>query len=556
MSLKVVKLTIPEESILNIGDFSPEENYQMLKIGSQCLLEGRKAVAGLTQKEIHQKIKNESKDEIQRLEMNIMVEKELRAKMEERISAMYDTQVSQMKKQIELLSTQIKTYELESKDLVKKEVDKAKEKYDLLLQEKDRQNQLNREVFDKAIQLTHKSTSHKGSDGEKTFSEYAETFQDFKGFEIIDKHTQGGQGDFHLHFEEFDVLVDAKNYKKKVPVDQREKIKKDLLKNDHLHFAWLVSLNTCIEKYDKSPIMYEWVNTRQCIVHINNLSSFEDPKKILRIVWFTCKELYRFIDDVNFDETELTELRENNFKMMDKVRNIRKTIREINTSMNATRNLIQVMDDELRGILEAETNEIVASNFSLFDDWWELNLEVSNDESLVASTDLWTRFKQENKMLITDMNITGDKFKQYIKTKVPLSSIILRNKNANSAFDVKGLKMSDIEKKESEKTEEVKEKIALELNLELNEDVVKNNKKKVVKKGKIEVYFDEKLDKKIITDYSEKNKDIMLLSKEYKFRPWEIVSLLVRYKVINKRDEAIGYDIYKDTDEYKQKIKN
>jgi hypothetical protein len=404
--------------------------------------------------------------------MNILVEKELRAKMEERISAMYDTQVSQMKKQIELLSNQIKTYELESKDLVKKEVDKAKEKYDLLLQEKDRQNQLNREVFDKAIQLTNKSTSHKGSEGEKTFSEYAETFQDFKGFDIIDKHTQGGQGDFHLHFEEFDVLVDAKNYKKKVPVDQREKIKKDLLKNEHLHFAWLVSLNTSIEKYDKAPIMYEWVNTTQCIVHINNLSSFEDPKKILRIVWFTCKELYKFIEDVNFDETELSELREKNFKMMDKVRNIRKTIREINTSMNATRNLIQVMDEELKGILESETNELVASNFSLFDDWWELNLEVTNDDSLVASTDLWTRFKQENKVMISEMNITGDKFKQYIKMKVPLSSIILRNKNANSAFDVKGLKMKDAK-------EVVVDAIS---ELELDEDVLK--KKKVIKKVK------------------------------------------------------------------------
>jgi hypothetical protein len=232
-----------------------------------------------------------------------------------------------------------------------------------LLQEKDRQNQLNREVFDKAIQLTNKSTSHKGSEGEKTFSEYAETFQDFKGFELLDKHTQGGQGDFHLHFEDFDVLVDAKNYKKKVPLD-REKIKKDLLKNEHLHFAWLVSLNTSIEKYDKAPIMYEWINTTQCIVHINNLSSFEDPKKILRIVWFTCKELYKFIEDVNYDETELTELRDKNFKMMDKVRNIRKTIREINTSMNATRNLIQVMDDELKGILEAETSE--NRSFKLF----------------------------------------------------------------------------------------------------------------------------------------------------------------------------------------------
>jgi hypothetical protein len=157
---------------------------------------------------------------------------------------------------------------------------------------------------------------------------------------------------------------------------------------------------------------------------------------------------------------------------MDKVRNIRKSIREINTSMNATRNLIQVMDDELRGILEAETGEIVASNFSLFDDWWEQNLEVTNDESLVASTDIWTRFKQENKLMISEMNITGDKFKQYIKTKVPLSSIILRNKNANSAFDLKGFKMR-------EQKEVVVEAIS---ELELNEDVLK--KKKVVKKEK------------------------------------------------------------------------
>ena len=477
MSLKIINITIPEESILNIEGFSPEENLLMLKIGSQCLLEGRKAVAGLTQKEIYQKIKNESKDEIQKLEMNILVEKEMSKKLEERITKTYETQIEKLEKQINVLSKQLSKYELENKDIINQEVNKAKEKFDLLLQEKDKQNQMNREVFDKAIQLTNKSTSHKGSEGEKTFSEYAVTFQDFKGFELLDKHTQGGQGDFHLHFEDFDVLVDAKNYKKKVPVDQREKIKGDLLKNEHLHFAWLVSLNTPIEKFEKSPIMYEWINTTQCIVYINDLSSYEDPKKILRIVWFTCKELYKLIEDVNFDENELTDLREKNFKLMDKVRNIRKTIREINTSMNATRNLIQVMDDELKGILEAETSELVASNFSLFDDWWELNLEVINDESIVSSTDLWTRFKQENKLMISDMNITGDKFKQYIKTKVPLSSIILRNKNANSAFDIKGFRMKEIFNK-AKKEIEVEEKI----DVEFNEEIIENKKKKIIKK--------------------------------------------------------------------------
>jgi hypothetical protein len=472
MSLKVIQLTIPEESNLNISDFSPEENYLMLKIGSNCLIEGRKVVAGLTQKDIYQKIKNESKEEIQRLETNILLEKELTKKMEERISKMYEGQVDKMEKQIELLSTQLKTYELGNTNLIKKEVDRAREKYDLLLEQKDRQLDKMSDNYEKLLIQSHKSTSHKGSDGEKTFSEYAETFQDFKGFEIVDKHTQGGEGDFHLHFEEFDVLADAKNYKKKVPVDQREKIKKDLLKNEHLHFAWLVSLNTPIEKFDKAPIMYEWINTTQCVVYINNLSSFEDPKKILRIVWFTCKELYKLIEDVDQDENELTDLREKNFKLMDKVKNIRKTIREINTSMNATRNLIQVMDDELRGILEAETNEIVNSNISLFDDWWEVNIETVNGETLVASTDLWNKFKQENKLMINEMNISGDKFKHYIKSKVPLSSIVLRNKNANSAFDIKGLKL----KEHLEPKVELEEKIELEL----NEEVLK--KKKIVKK--------------------------------------------------------------------------
>jgi hypothetical protein len=160
---------------------------------------------------------------------------------------------------------------------------------------------------------------------------------------------------------------------------------------------------------------------------------------------------------------------------MDKVKGLRKTIREINTSMNATRNLIQVMDDELRGILECETKEIVESNFSLFDDWWEQNIETTNDESLVASTDLWTRFKQENKIIINNMNISGDKFKQYIKSKVPMSSIILRNKNANSAFDVKGLKIKEIDNSENKVIED-------KIELELNEEALK--KKKVVKKTK------------------------------------------------------------------------
>ena len=476
--MKILNISIPDDKILDISGFSLEENYMMLKIGSECLLEGRKAVAGLTQKDIYNKIKEETRGEVQRLELDILVEREMKVKMEEQIKNMYENMLEKMRSQMETMSVQIKSYELQNKDLIKVEVDKARERYDLVLNEKDKQINRLSETYEKLIIQSHKSTSHKGSDGEKTFSDYAETFIDFKGFEIIDKHTQGGQGDFHLHFEDFDVLVDAKNYKKKVPIDQREKIKNDLQKNEHLHFAWLVSLNTSIDKFDKSPIMYDWINTKQCIVYINNLSSFEDPKKILRIVWFTCKELYDMTKDVNFDEEELTKLKNDRFKMMDKIRVFRKNIREINTSMNATRNLIQVMDDELKTMLDNETNEIVSSNFSLFDNWWNENVIVTNDDSIVVSTDLWFRFKQENKDIIKDFEITPDKFRQFVKSKVSMSSITIKNKNVNSAFDIKGMKLKSIENAVIENLNEINEKI----DVEFFENVIDVKKKKYLKK--------------------------------------------------------------------------
>ena len=569
--LKTIIITIPEhENVPEImNSFSPEENLVMLKIGSDCLREGRKVVSNFTQKEIYNKLKEETKKEVQSLELNILVERETAKKMEEKIGIMYENQLSQMKKQIETMREQIISYECQNEDKINAVVEKTREKYDLLLNEKDRQVTKLSDIYEKLLIQTQgqKSNSHKGSDGEKQFSEYAETFMDFQGFEIIDKHTQGGEGDFHLHFEEFGILVDAKNYKKKIPIDQREKIKKDLIKNEHLNFAWLVSLNSTIDKFDKSPIMYEWVNTTQCIVYINNLAGFEDPKKILRIVWFTCKELYKFVEDVNYDETELNELKNQNFKLMDKIKNVRKTIREINKSMNATKNLIQVMDDELRIILENETNEIVTSNFSLFDAWWDENIETTKDETFLVSTDLWLKFKQDNKHVMKDFEISPDKFKQYIKSKVSLSSINLKSKNANCAFEIKGICFKELVKKELVENEILPKPVIkknmsikikkgeenLNLDLELENDKITKINNKIVK-PKIENYFDVELDNKILQDYSEDEYDIINLAEKYNVKTWEIISLLMKYKVINKRILSKGYDKYKESDEYKEKI--
>ena len=67
-------------------------------------------------------------------------------------------------------------------------------------------------------------------------------------------------------------------------------------------------------------------------------------------------------------------------------------------------------------------------------------------------------------------------------------------------------------------------------------------------------YFNENMDKKILHEYNDTDKNIMMISANNNIRPWEVVSLLMKHKVIAKRGEARGYDIYKETDEYKNKI--
>jgi len=498
-------------------------------------------VAGLTQKEIYNKIKDETKGEIQKLEIDLLVEKGLKSKISEETAKMYQTQIDHMKRQMEEMSNKIKTYEIESQDIESKLSNKAWEKCDLLLQERDKQINKMGETYEKLLVQSHKSTSHKGSDGEKQFGDYANTFIDFKGFELIDKHTQGGAGDFHMRFEDFDVLVDAKNYKKSVSADQREKIKKDLIRNEHIPFAWLVSLNTTIDKYDKSLVMYEWINTRQCIVYINNLAQNDDPKKILRIVWFTCKELYRFVADVSVEDDELTNMKEAQFKLMDKVKNLRKGVREINTTINLTKNMIQVMDDQLKEILESETSSIVESNYSLFDDWWTKSVEQTDEDVRILSTDIWFKFKSDNKTELNDFNITPDKFKQFVKSKTPSTNIILKNKNLNSAFEIKGIKIKSVEDK-------IKAPV-------LDVVLVDDKKKKIIKKKKdSEIYFDEKTDKMIIEDYIVSKDDIMVLANKYNIKTFQMVSLLIKYNIITNRSESRGYDKYKETEEYKSKL--
>ena len=125
-----------------------------------------------------------------------------------------------------------------------------------------------------------------------------------------------------------------------------------------------------------------------------------------------------------------------------------------------------------------------------------------------------------------------------------MSNIILKNKNVNSAFEIKGIKWISINIKL-----ETEDMDILLVNTEL-----KLEKKKVISKPKsVVVSFTEEIDKKILEDYNNTKNDITKIANINKVEIYQVVSLLVKYKIISKRNEARGYDKYKETDEYKNK---
>jgi len=501
---KTITITIPDNDIIPeiISSFSPEENYLMLKIGSDCLREGRNVVAGLTQKDIYNKIKNESKEEVSKLEMDLIIQREMSKKMEEKIGKIYELQVEQLKKQIETMRQQLFSYESENKNIINMEVSKVREKCDLLLQEKDKQNQLNREVFDKAEKIINKSESKSssliGGDGEKVFEKLAETFRDFNGYRIEDKSKQGHKGDFHLFFEEFNILVDSKNYTENIQKKEIIKIENDLMINDNMNFAWMVSLNTNISNHKRFPISFQWVNTesgKKCILFINNLLD-HNPQEKLRQAWSICNEIYKLTKNIIKEDDELMKYREKDLIFQKQIKNFQERTNEMKRNMNSSLNILKNMDNDLIEILSNATNEIVTDTFeinSCIDEWWNNNIEYKNDESKLTSTEIWSKFKKENKDYIIEKKITIEIFKDKITSIADSSTYIEKTKKG--AIEFVGFKF--IENKEPEN-------IIIEKITELKNSSVKKPKNN----PDIKKIQTEKLNKY----YSNEEQDIVILN--------------------------------------------
>ena len=557
MTTKQINITVPFNwcipEILNT--LNAEENACILTIGSEMIKEARNLVAGLTQKDIYQKIKNESKIEIQQLEVDLLVQKKLNSEIDSSMRNFYEKQVEQMKKQIIDLNRQLTDHVNNSKYIIQEEVDKEKDKFKNLLEDKNKQVLRITENYEKYLQQTTTKSSKKlGDEGEDNFMLLSDTFKDFVGYKIEKKSHQGHKGDFHLFFENFNVLVDLKNYTGSVQKKELEKIENDLSINDTMDFGWLISYESNVSDWNRFPIMCKWIVTDiglKCIIIVNKLNLSKSPIDMLRIVWNLTNEIHTILNKTKeLDNSELIKMKERDYNVLQKIKMAQKRLSEMKRNVVSMSQITKDIENDIIDAISMFTNELSKNEFDKrfkIKEWWNDNIDFDEKDtnSKITSTDIWSRFKKENKIYIDKNKILIDDFKKYIKDFVDTNNYIEKSKKGTIEFI--GFKFKDLLVSElnSEST------INVEIDIPKVETIKK--KKRILKKsGK--VMIDEDTDNAIINSYMDVNNNILDIAETSKVLVWQVVSVLIKNGLISTRSDARGYDLYKETEYYKSKI--
>ena len=488
VSVKKLTLYVPSHARLpeTITEWSPEDTELILSIGHLAFIQAKQSISTTNYREVVSELEHSlskkyeesltaSREKAEKTERELQFQKERMKLMQDEEDAQVQRRMSQSKDAFEI---SLESYRREREEMqtrishLERENDAAKsasrqlqletdhrthrdaihligrelESMRQMLTEKDKQIEIHKEMFERSISKIDNLTQKRdvasiGKIGEGQFKGLAiNTFRDFDGFQLKEVCSIGGLGDFHLLFKEFAVLVDAKLYTNKVNSTSRDKIRRDLLNNDHIQFAWLVSMDTSIDRFDKAPFMFEWVNSQKCICYINNLRGQEEPGELIRSVWYCCKALQQMmVTDAN-ERGELSVLKEREMKMRDVVAKLAKSNRERDTILSQMRQNFERSDEYVRELMNKETAEIVNDYYLAVVEWWNLNLETTQIETVIKSTVIWTQFKRDMGDKIG--NIDATVFKDVLCGFLGEANVI-KPKTKNSALEIRGFRFKD-----------------------------------------------------------------------------------------------------------------
>ena len=432
--MKTIILKLPETYVVPVALFElgPDEVGAVITIGVESVLAGQQNALLLSETTVETRIRETYESRIQQL-MSQIAEQERQRKCDQESFLSQQTQFKEvfykdnerLREVIAERDVRIKTMELAKRDEIGREIAEMRERTTAIIGEKERSLESYRQTFERGLSSLRLTTSAKGDVGERMFSQFAEqAFTDFDGFAIENKSCIGGQGDYHLFFKDFNVLADAKLYTNKVGAQQRTKIIGDLKRNPHIRFAWLVSMNTKIDRWDRGPVMFEPIEGNRYICHINELVEQSNPAAFLKSVWFVCSIINEYLVKEDAGEADELRYKDIHLRSLEKFRAMRKTVAELKQVITTLGSIKERLDSSIADLLRDEVPTLMEAQNQMLMTWLQTNIEYvgGDDSAQIKSTDMWYKFRRDNSATIGDF--TPEKFRDGLCVCLPEEQLI------------------------------------------------------------------------------------------------------------------------------------
>jgi len=547
--------------------YTPDEISIIIDTGISCYEKAKKEMINMSEMESIKKLNEEHNMKMEKMEKEILNEKECRGYIVKSLEKIYEENTDVFRLKCEKLENEVKALRKQNEEnnilfeeRLKERFESEKEKLKMAADEQTKTFEKmetillrDREIYEKCREdysrslkiiesrNTYSSLKHKGNEGENIFSELAdEAFGEIEGYDLKDTSTVKHSGDFHMYFKDFGILVDLKNYDTIVPAKEVKKIESDFIKHTHLKFAWLISLNSKIQNNDKGVFTYKILDdgSGRCIFYINELMKQPNVIKFIKSIYYFCKMISVFIkDNTLYDEEENEEeiniLKTNYKEVIEEVKLLKKDMSEMNANMNTFKNICDRILFKLNNILKREIENIITDKtyHDMIDEWFYSNYEFCECDETLTSREVWIKFKKDNN--VDGMDI--DKFKEILSMNIHSDNLIVP-KNKKGSIEIKNYR----EKKTNDE-----------------DNIVASKKVAKKKKEKTNDFFSLEVQEKILNLYNVEENDIMEIKDSIDLDEediYKIVSFLVSSNVITSRKEARGYEKYKDTETYKNKI--
>jgi len=438
INMQQINLLLPNDTVLpsDFFSFTPQEHSIMLNIGYDAFLK--------TKKDVKENFTDEKKKGI-KLELEKIYKTEIED-LKNQLKTQEDATVS-LKNTYEMF---IKMKNETHKQEMDERVHQEKEEYLTQLKQFGRINAIIQEKNDGIIPETNNqaNTVIQVSKENKFRNIAIHSFRDFDEFDIFEIHSVDGHGDFLLKFKEFSILVHSKKYSNSLNSKLRESIKQELSIHTKCVFGWLVSMETTIDKYDKTPFMFEWLSVPKCVCYVNSLLHAESPVELLRNVYFTCQTIYKIMNTEHTQEWNQT--KQNEIRMREIIQKMIQNTYERNDIFSHLKQNFENQDLYIRDLLNKETNQLVKEQTNLISvpsdsqnkhftrivEWWNFHI-INTEGSAIRSSIIWTMFKRDNPDLIGE--ITAIEFKDVLYSFLSEDRII-KPRNKAGALEIKNIR--------------------------------------------------------------------------------------------------------------------